>query len=114
MKAICRRAHDLCDDEQTLSWGGKLMHPISFLDLAKDQVTNVEGALLDIVVMVVMKLLIMEGLPHYCLHSTFFEAVEVDSMCLFCFSFVVMLYVRHIEDDVCREDGLRTVDLEEG
>jgi hypothetical protein len=25
-----------------------------------------------------------------------------------------MLYVRHIEDDVCREDGLRTVDLEEG
>ena len=64
LESIRGRADDLCDDEGTLPRGRKLVHPVYFLDSAKDQVTGIEGALFDIAFMIVMKLLLMSGMAH--------------------------------------------------
>ena len=114
LEAIGRRADDLCNNERALPWDGKLVHPVSLLNPSEDQVADVEGALLDVAVVVATKLLIVASLPHYCGDPMLLEAVEVDATSLLRFTFIVMLYARRTEDDVCREDSLRTVDQEEG
>jgi hypothetical protein len=52
LKLIGRRADYFRDDEGSLPRGRELMHAISLLDASKDEVANVEGGLLNIVIMV--------------------------------------------------------------
>jgi hypothetical protein len=52
LKSIGRRVHYFCDDEGSLPRGRELVHAISLLDASKDEVTNVEGGLLNIAIVV--------------------------------------------------------------
>jgi hypothetical protein len=46
------RADYFHDDEGSLPRGRELVHAVSLLDASKDEVTNVEGGFLNIVIMV--------------------------------------------------------------
>jgi hypothetical protein len=64
---------------------------VGLLDAPEDEVANVKGNFLDVAVVIASKLLIMTGLFHDCSKSLLFEAVEVDTTCLFGLSFLVEL-----------------------
>ena len=90
------------------------MHPISFLNPVKDQVTDIEGALLDIVIVITTKLQLMPGMVHQCRHSMLLKTVKVDLTGLLWFAFIVMLNSWSSEDDICGEYGFQPVDEDEG
>jgi hypothetical protein len=54
LESIGRRADYFCDDEGSLPWGRELVHAVSLLNASEDEVTNVEGGLLNIAIMVAM------------------------------------------------------------
>jgi hypothetical protein len=67
------------------------VHAVGLLDALEDEVANVKGGFLDVEVVIAPKLLIMTGLSLDCSESLFFEAVEVDTACLFGLSSLVEL-----------------------
>jgi hypothetical protein len=91
LQEVSRWADNFSNDERTLPRGRELVHAVGLLDAPEDEVTNVEGGLLDVSVVIASKLLIMKGLSHDCSKSLFFEAVEVDTVCLFGLSLLVEL-----------------------
>jgi hypothetical protein len=76
------------------------VHAIGLLDASKDEVANVEGSFLNVVVMVTMQLLVVTSLSHDGSESLFFEAVEVDATCLLGLSFLVELDAWSSKGDV--------------
>jgi hypothetical protein len=78
------------------------VHAIGLLDAPEDEVANVKGGFLDVAVMIASKLLIVTGLSHDCSKSLLFEAVEVDTMCLFGLSLLVELDSWSSKGDVGR------------
>jgi hypothetical protein len=78
------------------------MHDVGLLDAPKDEVANVEGSFLNIAIMVATKLLVMTSLSHDGSESLFFEAVEVDVVCLFGLFFLVELDPWSAEGNVGR------------
>jgi hypothetical protein len=54
LKSICRRADYFRDNEGSLPRSRELVHAVSLLDASKDEVANVEGGFLNIVIMVAM------------------------------------------------------------
>jgi hypothetical protein len=74
------------------------VHAISLLDAPKDEVANVEGSFFNVAIVIASELLVMTGLSHDGRKSLFFEAVEVDTACLFGLSFLVEL-------DACSSKG---------
>jgi hypothetical protein len=54
LKPIGRRANYFRDNEGSLPWGTELVHAVSLLDAYEDEVTNVEGGLLNIAIVVAM------------------------------------------------------------
>jgi hypothetical protein len=67
------------------------MHAVGHLEAPEYEVANVKGGFLDVAVVIVSKLLIVTGLSHDCSESLFFEAIEVDTACLFGLSLLVEL-----------------------
>jgi hypothetical protein len=79
------------------------VHAIGLLDASKDEVANVEGSFLNVVVMVTMQLLVVTSLSHDGSESLFFEVVEVDAACLLGLSFLVELDPWSSESDAARK-----------
>jgi hypothetical protein len=52
LKSIGRRADYFRDDEGSLPGGRELAHAVSLLDASEDEVSNVEGGLLNFVIVV--------------------------------------------------------------
>jgi multisubunit Na+/H+ antiporter MnhB subunit len=78
------------------------VHAVGLLNAPKDEVTNVKGGFLDIVVVISSKLLIMMGLSHDGNKSLFFEAIKVDAPCLLGLSFLVELDAWSSKGDIGR------------
>jgi hypothetical protein len=78
------------------------MHVVGLLDAPKDEVANVKGSFLNVVIMVATKLLVVTSLSHDCGECLFFKAVGVDAVCLFGLSFLVELDPWISEGDVGR------------
>jgi hypothetical protein len=76
------------------------VHAISLLDASEDEVTNIKGSFLNIVIVIASKLLIVTGLSHDSSEPLLFEAVEVDTACLFGLSFLVELDAWSSKGDV--------------
>jgi hypothetical protein len=64
LKAISGWADDFSDDERSLPRGRELVHAVSLLDAPEDEVTNIEGSILDVAVVILSKFLIVTGLSH--------------------------------------------------
>jgi hypothetical protein len=79
------------------------VHAVGFLDASEDEVANVEGSFLNIAVMVMTQLLVVTSLSHEGGESLFFEALEVDAVCLLGLSFLVELDLWSYESDVGRK-----------
>jgi hypothetical protein len=67
------------------------VHAISLLDAPKNEVANIKGSFLNVVIVIASELLVMMGLSHDGIESLFFEAVKVDATCLLGLSFLVEL-----------------------
>jgi hypothetical protein len=76
------------------------VHAISLLDAPKDEVANIEGSFLNVVIMIASELLVMTGLSHDGSKSLSFEAAEVDTTCLLNLSFLVELDAWSSKGDV--------------
>jgi hypothetical protein len=100
LESICRQVDDFGDDERSLPGGREFMHAVGLLDAPKDEVANVEGSFLNVVIMVATKLLVVTSLSHDGDESLFFEAVEVGAACLFGLSFLVELDPWSLKGDV--------------
>jgi hypothetical protein len=79
------------------------VHVIGLLNASKDEVANVEGSFLNVVIMVASKLLVMTSLSHDGGESLFFETVEVNAACLLSLSFLEELDPWSSESDVGRK-----------
>jgi hypothetical protein len=91
LEAISGWADNFSDDEGSLPRGRELVHAISLLDVPEDEVTNVEGSILNVAVMISSKLLVVTKFSHDYSEPLFFEVVEVDAACLLGLSFLVEL-----------------------
>jgi hypothetical protein len=78
------------------------VHAVGLLDAPKDEVANVERSFLNVAIMVATKLLVVTSLSHDGGESLFFEAVEVNAVCLFSLAFLVELDLWSSEGDVGR------------
>jgi hypothetical protein len=78
------------------------VHAVSLLDAPKNEVANIEGSFLTVVVKIASELLVVTSLSHNSSESLFFEAVEVDATCLLDISFLVELDAWGSEGDVGR------------
>jgi hypothetical protein len=67
------------------------VHAVGLLDAPEDEVAIVKRGFLDVAVVIASKLLIVTSLSHDCSKSLFFEAVEVNTACLFGLSLLVKL-----------------------
>jgi hypothetical protein len=67
------------------------MHAVGLLDALEDEVANVEGGFLNVVIVVASKLLVVTSLSHDGSKPLLFKAIEVDATCLLGFSFLVEL-----------------------
>jgi hypothetical protein len=76
------------------------VHSIGLLDAPKDEVSNVEGSFFNVVIVIASELLVMTGLSHDGSKSLFFEAVEVDAVCLLGLSFLIELDAWSSKGDV--------------
>jgi hypothetical protein len=76
------------------------VHAVGLLDAPKDEVTNVEGSFLNVAIIIASELLVVTSLSHDGNVSLFFEAIEVDAMCLLGLSFLVELDAWSSEGDV--------------
>jgi hypothetical protein len=70
--------------------------------MPKDEVANVEGSFLKVAIMIASELLVVTGLSHDSSEPLFFEAVEVDVVCLLGLSFLVELDAWSSKGDVGR------------
>jgi hypothetical protein len=102
LKAINGWADNFSDDERSLPGGREFMHAVGLLDAPKDEVANVEGSFLNVVIMIATELLVVMSLSHDDSESLFFEVVEVDAKCLFGVSFLVELDPWSSEGDAGR------------
>jgi hypothetical protein len=93
LEAISEWADNFSDNEGSFPRGEELMHAVGLLDAPEDEVANIKGSFLNVVVMIASKLLIVMGLSHDSGEPLFFEVVEVDAACLFGLSFLVELDV---------------------
>jgi hypothetical protein len=88
-----------------IPWVGYSLPVVGLLDASKDEVANVKESLLNVVIMIATYLMAMTGLSHDGRESLFLEAVEVDTTCLFSFSFLVELDAWSSEGNVGRWNG---------
>jgi hypothetical protein len=102
LKAISGWTDNFSDDERSLPRGRELVHAVGLLDASKDEVANIEGGFHDVAVVISSKLLIMTSLSHEGSRSLFFEAIEVDAVCLLGLSFLVEQDVWSSKGDVGR------------
>jgi hypothetical protein len=100
LEAISGWADNFGDNEGFLPRGRELVHAIGLLDASKDEVANVEGSFLNVVVVIASKLLVVTGLSHDSSKPLFFEAVKVDAACLFGLFFLVELDAWSSKGDV--------------
>jgi hypothetical protein len=91
LEAISGWADNFGDDEGSLPRGRELVHAIGLLGAPKDEIANIEGSFLNVVIVIALKLLVVTGLSHDSSKPLFFEAVEVDTTCLLGLSFLVEL-----------------------
>jgi hypothetical protein len=102
LEAISGWANNFGDNEGSFPRGRELVHAVGLLDASEDEVANVEGSFLNVVVMLSSKLLVVTGLSHDSSKPLLFKAVEVDATGLLGFSFFVELYAWSFEGDVGR------------
>jgi hypothetical protein len=102
LEAISGWANNFGDNEGSFPRGRELVHAVGLLDVSEDEVANVEGSFLNVVVMLSSKLLVVTGLSHDSSKPLLFKAVEVDATGLLGFSFFVELYAWSFEGDVGR------------
>jgi hypothetical protein len=102
LESICRWTNDFGDDERPRPRGREFMHAVGLLDVPEDEVANVEGSFLNVVIMVATKLLVVTSLSHDGDEYLFFEDVKVDAACLFGLSFLVELDPWFFKADVGR------------
>jgi hypothetical protein len=102
LESICGRADDFGDDERSFPGGREFVHAVGLLDVPKDEVANIEGSFLNVVIIVATKMLVMTSLSHNGGESLFFEVVKVDAACLFGLSFLIELDPWSFEGDVSR------------
>jgi hypothetical protein len=57
-------ADDFGDDERSFPGGRELMHVVGLLDAPEDEVANVEGGFLNVVIVIPSKLLVVTSLSH--------------------------------------------------
>jgi hypothetical protein len=91
LEAICRWADDFSDDEGSFPGGREFMHAVGLLDAPQDKVTNIEGCLLNIAIVISSNLLVVTSLSHDDSKPLLLKAVEVDAACLIGLSFLVEL-----------------------
>jgi hypothetical protein len=70
------------------------------LDAAEDEITNVEEAFLDVVIMVASDTLKVPSLLDEDDTASLFESVDINSPAIFRYAFVVLLYCWRIPHDV--------------
>jgi hypothetical protein len=78
LEAICGWADDFGDDEGSFPRGRELMHVVGLLDAPEDEVADVKGSLLSVVIVIASELLVVTSLCHDSSKPLFFKAVEVD------------------------------------
>jgi hypothetical protein len=71
------------------------------LDTVEDEITNIEGAFLDVAIMVASDTLKVPCLLDEGSAASFFESADINSSAIFRYAFVVLLYCRRIP----HEDG---------
>jgi hypothetical protein len=76
---------------------------VGLLDAPKNEVANVKGSFLNVVIMKASKLLVVTSLSHNGSESLFFKAVEVNATCLLGLSFLLALDARSSEGHVGRK-----------
>jgi hypothetical protein len=76
------------------------VHAIGLLDAHMDEVANIEGSFLNVATVIASELLVVMSLSHDNSKSLFFEAVEVDAVCLLSLSFLVELDAWSSKGDV--------------
>jgi hypothetical protein len=64
LEAICGWANDFGDDERSFPSGRELAHVVGLLNTPEDEVTNVEGGFLNVVIVIPKKLLVVTSLSH--------------------------------------------------
>jgi hypothetical protein len=101
LEAISGWADNFGDDEGSFPRGGELVHAVGLLDAPKDEVANIEGSFLNVVVVIASKLLVVMGLSHDSSEPLLFEVVEVDAACLLGLSFLAELDASSSKGDVC-------------
>lgn len=103
----------LADDEGPFPWGGKFVLAGDSLDLPEYQVTFVEGKGPDTLVVVVEKLLLVDGRPAQSQLACFLEqGIDVFSF-FFCIRLRIQDDSRRVEFDVRGDDRLETIQKEE-
>jgi hypothetical protein len=102
LEVICGWADDFGNDEGSFTRGRELMHVVGLLDAPGDKIANIEGRLLNVVIMISSKLLVMTSLSHDGSKPLLFKAVQVNTTCLLGFSFLVELDVWSSKGDVGR------------
>jgi hypothetical protein len=101
LEVICGWVVDFGDDEGSFPGGKEFVHVVGLLDAPEDEVTNIEGCLLNIAIVITSKLLVVTSLSQDGSKPLLFEAIEVDAMCLLVFSFLVELDAWSSKGDVC-------------
>jgi hypothetical protein len=80
---------------------------------AEDEIANIEGAFLDVEIMVVSDTLKVPCCLDEGGTASFFESIDINSPAIFRYAFVVLLYCRRIPHDVGRDNCFGAVDKEE-
>jgi hypothetical protein len=102
LEAISSWVDNFSNDEGSFPRGRELVHAIGLLDAPQDEVANVDGSFMNVVVVVSSKLLVVMGLSHDNSKPLLFKAIEVDATGLLGFSFFVELYAWISEGDISR------------
>jgi hypothetical protein len=68
----------------------------------EDEITNIEGAFLDVAIMVASDTLKVPSWLDEGGTASFFESIDINSPAIFRYAFVVLLYYRRIPHDVGR------------
>jgi hypothetical protein len=102
LEAICGWTYDFSDDERSFPEGKEFMHAILLLDAPEDEVANVEGSFPNVAIVISSELLVVTSFSYDGSKPLLFKDVEVDSMCLLGFSFLVELDAWSSKGDVSR------------
>jgi len=102
LEPIRARANDFGDYVWSLPREIELVKPYRVLDTVENHVADVEGAFLDVAIMVAANTLEVSGGLDECGAASFLEVVYVNPPDFFCGAFLILLDCGRLPHDVSR------------